>query len=304
MLEFPIKLAFCAPSRTPRDADSIPRIESFFTSRGAEVFFDEACSQNVKQFSGTDEARAASFIHAVDTGASLVMPIRGGYGLSRILGAIDYDYLARKNPIFCGYSDFTAFNLAYFAKTGKVTFQGPAGTDFIDEPPYATLQSFKNALFNQEWVLSFTSKSAPKLDFEGTLWGGNLSMITSLVGSPYLPIIDNGILFLEDGNERAYRIERMLLTLLHAGVLARQRVILLGDFRDADPVRPREYDFLLSDVLEFLVAALPDTVIITGLPFGHDKLRATIPVGAKARIRTEKGYVLMTSKDKPTISLG
>lgn len=303
MIEFPIDIGFCAPSRTPRDPHTLALIRNYFEERGARVFMDEACARNVKQFSGTDEERLASFSHAVEAGSQLIMPVRGGYGISRILDRIDYDHLAESGALFCGYSDFTAFNLAYFARTGCVSFQGPAGTDFIDEPPYATVQSFKNALFNREWVLSFASKSAPSLDFTGTLWGGNLSLIASLVGSGYMPEIEDGILFIEDGNERAYRIERMLITLLRAGILERQKVILFGEFRDADPVRPLENDFVFADVLEHLAKILPGTVLITGLPFGHGEVRSTIPVGAKARIRTEKGYVLLTAHDKPTITL-
>lgn len=299
--EFPIRIGFCAPSRALRDPSSLDEMSSYFQERGAEVLIDEAARRNIKQFAGTDEERAKSLVNMAALGADLIMPIRGGYGLSRILDAIDYQALSESGAVFCGYSDFTAFNLAYFKRTGKVSFQGPAGTDFIDNPVYSTLQSFKNALFSKEWVLSFTSKTLIKLDFEGTLWGGNLSLITSLVGSSFMPDVENGILFLEDGNERAYRIERMLLQLFRAGILQKQKAVLLGDFRDADPMHPKENDFLFSDALSYLRSLLPSVAFIDGLPFGHEANRCTLPVGAVTRLKADKGYVVLSTMDKPVV---
>lgn len=165
-----------------------------------------------------------------------------------------------------------------------------------------TEKSFHSALFNEEWVASFPCKEAPDLDFEGTLWGGNLSMVVALLGTPYFPDIEGGILFLEDCNDRAYRIERHMAQLEMAGVLAKQKAILFGDFRDADPAHPRENDFLFSDVLAYLRERLPGMPILHGLPFGHSPVKITLPVGARVRMRTEKGYVVLSSKEHPRVT--
>ena len=239
---------------------------------------------------------------AWDKEIDLVLPIRGGYGLSRILDKIDYAAIAARSPVLCGYSDFTAFNLAYLTKTGNVSYQGPNGTDFVDTPVFLTEKSFHGALFNEEWVASFPCKEAPDLDFEGTLWGGNLSMVVSLLGTPYFPDIEGGILFLEDCNDRAYRIERHMAQLEMAGVLAKQKAIIFGDFRDADPAHPKENDFLFADVLQYLRERLPGMPILHGLPFGHSPVKITLPVGARVRMRTEKGYVVLSTKEHPRVT--
>ena len=199
-------------------------------------------------------------------------------------------------------SDFTAFNLAYFAKTGMISYQGPNGTDFVDTPVFMTEKSFHGALFNEEWVASFPCKEAGELNLEGTLWGGNLSMVVSLLGTPYFPDVEGGILFFEDCNDRAYRIERHLAQLEMAGVLAKQKAIIFGDFRDADPAHPKENDFLFADVLQFLRERLSGMPILYGLPFGHSPVKITLPVGAKVKMRTEKGYVVLSTKAHPRVT--
>ncbi len=303
MPNYPIRVGFCAPSRAVIDISTPALAKLYFTDRGAQVVMHETVFRNVKQFAGTEDERVKGLMDlAANPEIDLILPIRGGYGLSRILERIDFQAIAERSPVFCGYSDFTAFSLAYLTKTGKVTYQGPNGSDFADEVEFLTEQSFHNALFKDEWVSSFPCKEAPDLDIEGTLWGGNLSMIVSLLGTPYFPDIEGGILFLEDCNDRAYRIDRNLMQLDMAGVLRKQKAILFGDFRDADPAHPRENDFLFKDMLRFLQSRLPNIPMLQGLPFGHSPVKITMPVGAKIRLRTEKGYVVMSTYDHPKVT--
>ena len=163
-----------------------------------------------------------------DPTVDVVMPVRGGYGISRLLDAIDYEAIARHNPICCGFSDFTAFNLAYLAHTGKVSYQGPTGVSFAASVPDFTETSFLNAVTDTVWQVHFETTSDETLNLEGCLWGGNLSMMVSLLGTPHFPKIKGGLLYLEDVHERAYRVERMLLQLDMAGVLRQQKAIILG----------------------------------------------------------------------------
>ena len=302
MPKYPIRVGFCAPSRAVIDISTPALAKLYFTDRGAQVVLHDTVFKNVKQFAGTEDERVQGLMSiACDPEIDLVLPIRGGYGLSRILDRIDFGRIAERSPVFCGFSDFTAFTLAYLAKTGKVSYQGPNGSDFADELQFATEQSFYNALFKEEWVASFPCKEAPDLNIQGTLWGGNLSMLVSLLGTPYFPDIEGGILFLEDCNDRAYRIDRNLMQLAMASVLQKQQIILFGDFRDADPAHPRDNDFLFKDMLGFLRGRVPNVPMLMGLPFGHSPVKITLPVGANVHLKTEKGYVVMSTFEHPTL---
>lgn len=302
MPDFPIRVGFCSPSRAPVDITTPALAKLYFTDRGGQVEIADSVFKNVKQFAGVESERIASIMQmACNPEIDLILPIRGGYGLSRILDDIDFKEIARHDPVFCGFSDFTAFNMAYYATTGKISYHGPSATDFVDQPLYITERNFHSALFNEEWVLTFPCKDAPDLNLEGQIWGGNLSMMASLVGTPYFPNIEGGILFIEDCNDRAYRLERSLMQLHMAGVLRKQKAILLGDFRDADPAHPKPNDFVFSDVLAFLKKRLPNIPILTGFPFGHSPVKATIPFGAHVTMRTEKGYVVLNTFEHPVI---
>lgn len=302
MNDFPIHVGFCAPSRAIQNISTAALAKLFFTDRGAQVSFDDTVFLNEKQFAGSDELRLEGLMSMInDPEIDLVMPIRGGYGLSRLLDKIDFEAVAAKNKVLCGYSDFTAFNLAYLAKTGKVSYQGPCGTDFVDQDEALTIESLHNALFSSQWHLKFPSAQVKPLQLNGTLWGGNLSMMISLLGTPYFPQIKDGILFIEDGNERAYRLERMLLQLDMAGILKQQKAIILGNFRDADPAHPQPNDYLFADCIKFIQSRVPNCPIIPGLPFGHTPRKVTLPVGAKVQLYTQKGYVYLSTQDHPRI---
>jgi muramoyltetrapeptide carboxypeptidase len=125
----------------------------------------------------------------------------------------------------------------------------------------------------------------------GTLWGGNLCVLTSLLGTPYFPAVDKGVLFFEDVNEHPYRIERMLDQLRHAGVLARQRAIVFGQFTGFRKV-PHDRGFSLQGVVARLRALLK-VPVLTGLPFGHVATKVLLPVGAKVEIAAEGRDVFM-----------
>ena len=303
MAKYPFHIGFCAPSRTIEDQSKYETIARYLQARDAQVTFDETVFHPVKQFGGTECQRIEALMRQVKNPAiDIVMPVRGGYGFSRLLDLIDYETIARHNPILCGFSDFTAFNLAYFAHTGKVSYQGPTGVSFASEVPTLAEESFLNAVMDPIWEVTFETPQPYSLQVEGTLWGGNLSMMVSLLGTSHFPLVDGGILYLEDVHERAYRLERMLLQLDMAGVLGRQKAILLGDFKGADGRgEVKETDFAWRDALEYLRHRLPDIPIIEGLPFGHVPERVTMPVGAMARMTVEYGRVTLTSTDHPIV---
>lgn len=280
-------IGLVAPSGALPDG-MVDRAAKFFSARGWQVQAGESCFARQMRFAGPDELRLHDLQRfACDRRIDVVLCARGGYGLSRLLDGIDFEAIARAGRIIVGLSDFTAFNLAYLARAGGISYQGPSAADFAaGEPDPFTVEQFFATLAHSEHGVEFVG-DGPDCDVSGTLWGGNLALVTALVGTPYLPRVRGGILFVEDVNEPAYKIERMFLQLLHAGVLQKQQAIVLGDF---DPITPMPNDngFGLSSVVERLrkVSKVP---IYTGLPFGHVRRKLTLPVGGRGQLTVRRG---------------
>lgn len=167
--------------------------------------------------------------------------MRGGYGASRLLESIDWQGLAQRQQqdplLICGHSDFTVIQLGLLALHNVITFSGPmlAGNFGAPELDAFTMEHFWRALRNPAYSVEWQG-NGPHWECEGQLWGGNTAMLVSLIGTPWMPDIEDGILVLEDINEHPFRVERMLLQLYHAGILARQSAIVLGSFSGAAPM--------------------------------------------------------------------
>jgi len=304
----PIEVHLIASSGYPHDVAIAARGCAWLKHHGYHVGNPDVLARRYLRFGGTDAERLAD-LHAIGTGGKreLTLAVRGGYGLARLLDKIDFERIAGQarasgTPIV-GHSDFTAFQLAYLAATGGVTFAGPMLlADFGAEPvdPFMW-QHFEAILRDPAYTVDVAAPqvvSRPAA-VEGTLWGGNLAMLCSLLGTPYLPKIDGGILFLEDINEPPYRVERMLLQLLQAGVLARQQALVLGDFSN---YRTTDYDngYDLDAVFDY-VRALVDIPVLTGLPFGHCPRKLTLPVGAQARLTAHADGFTLAMSSYPTL---
>jgi muramoyltetrapeptide carboxypeptidase len=271
------------------------------------------CTQRVYQrFSGTDLERVTELndLAALSSGTT-VMAMRGGYGLHRLLGRIEWraiDKAVKAGLQICGHSDFTAFQLGLLAKTGGISLAGPMlNYDFgriednqLVAPDQFMWTQFKRAV--QERSLSTQVNASQPLSalgsktktIAGMLWGGNLTVLTSLIGTPYFPSeqqYQNGILFLEDVNEHPYRIERMLMQLLEAGILAKQSAIMMGGF-SAYRLYDNDRGYSLQAAFEAIRSRLPDSIpILTDLPFGHQPNKLTLPVGAIVEIEvSDTGY--------------
>lgn len=280
------RVGLVAPSGYLPDPGVAERAASFFAARGWQVSAGKTLFARDLRFAGSDDLRASELQRfATDRALDLVVSARGGYGMSRLLDRLDFGAIRDAGRLLVGYSDFTAFGLGLLARAGAVSFQGPSAADFAaDSGRDFTIRSFFEAIERPDVTIEFEA-SGPALDVQGPLWGGNLSMLCALVGTPYLPSVDDGILFLEDVNEAAYRIERMLLQLLQAGILQRQRAVVLGDFLPI-PNLPNDNGFDLSVVIAHLRRVLASP-IVTGLPFGHGPRRVTLPIGAPGRLRVQ-----------------
>lgn len=279
-------LGIIAPSGFVPDPATVDRAAALFASRGWQVQAGESVFAREQRFAGSDELRLADLQRfATDPNIDVVLSARGGYGLSRLLDRIDFRSIKARVPCMIGYSDFTAFNLAYLTR-GGISFAGPSAGDFgALEPNAFTVEHFFSLLTSKHHAVEL-ELHGPRADVTGRLWGGNLAMVAALVGTPYFPRMRGGILFLEDVNEPAYKIERMFYQLAQAGVLQGQAVIMLGDFSPITPM-PNDNGFDLNAVIERLrqMCGVP---VFTGLPFGHSSRKLTLPVGGRARLAVKR----------------
>lgn len=292
-----------SPSSAVRDKAAFRRGVARLKALGHEVEIDESALASHQRFAGDDATRLAAIARAAASGADVALISRGGYGLTRILDAIPYRAVAKaieRGTEFVGLSDFTALQSALFVRTAAVSWSGPAlGEDFGAEagPDEIMEACFGDLLAGQGegtgWRMAARDSEAAALRgvLRGTLWGGNLCVLNSLLGTPYFPVVDKGILFLEDVNEHPYRIERMLDQLRHAGVLARQRAVVLGQFTGCRKL-PHDRGFDMQKVVARLRGLLK-VPVLTALPFGHVPTKVLLPVGAPVEIAAEGRDVFM-----------
>jgi muramoyltetrapeptide carboxypeptidase len=262
---------------------------------GFDVTVDEAALARHQRFGGDDDARLAALHRVARNAPSVAMATRGGYGLTRLLDRIDWKLLAHsveQGTRWVGHSDVTALQLGLLAHTGARSWAGPhAVADFgradeaggLDE---ITPEVFTEAMSGQLEALGFRTEAGHDgLDVQGRLWGGNLTVLCSLLGTPHWPRVRGGVLFLEDVNEHPYRVERMLLQLAQAGVLGAQKAVLLGAFTSSVK-SPLDRGYTLKTAIEHL-RGCTTVPLLTGLPFGHVPTKLTLPVGAKVRLLVE-----------------
>jgi len=259
-----------------------------------------------QRFAGT-EAQRLGDINALPRlpGANqIVLAVRGGYGASRLLEQVDWQGLAERQQrdplLICGHSDFTVIQLGLLALHNVITFSGPmlAGNFGAPELNAFTLDHFWRALQNPTYSVEWQGEG-PACERAGQLWGGNLAMVVSLIGTRWLPTIENGILVLEDINEHPFRVERMLLQLHHAGILDRQQAIVLGSFSGA---AANDYDagYDLATMIDYLRSRV-SVPIISGLDFGHEQMTVTLPLGAQASLVHGTGKTCLTLTGHPVL---
>ena len=290
-----------SPSSAVRDKAAFRRGVRRLQQLGHEVEIDPSALDHHMRFAGDDATRLAAIGRAAASGADIALISRGGYGLTRLLPDLPYKAIARsieRGTQWVGLSDFTALQLATLAKTGATTWAGPAlGEDFgVPGTPDDIMEACFDDLVQGHgegagWRLPVSDGKVFGADYrlkidKAPLWGGNLSLLGSLVGTPWLPAIRKGVLFLEDVGEHPYRLERELTQLLHAGILDQQRAVFLGAFNKFTPVAGYDRGFGLASMVEWL-RSKTRTPIFTGLPFGHVPTKVLLPVGAEVEVLVE-----------------
>jgi muramoyltetrapeptide carboxypeptidase len=258
---------------------------------GFDASLDASALARHQRFAGDDATRLAALHRVADAAPSVALASRGGYGLMRLLDAIDWARLARsveQGTRWVGYSDVTALQLGLLAHAKAPSWAGPTAVDFglaeadggVDE---VTRDGFLEAMDGSLEAVGFrTGTGLDGLERRGLLWGGNLTMLCALLGTRHWPRVRGGILFLEEVGEHPYRVERMLLQLHQAGVLEAQQAVLLGHVNDFRP-SPLDRGYGLRQALA-CVRERCATPLLEGLPFGHVRTRVMLPVGRRVTL--------------------
>ena len=295
------RLTVFAPAGVELRAPALKLAKQRLTGLGFEVTLDASVRARHQRFAGDDEARLATLYRVADAAPSVAMASRGGYGLTRLLDRIDWTRIARsveQGSRWVGFSDLTALQLGLLAHTGAGSWHGPMACDDFGRSDEAggvdeiTRDCFAEAMSGELEAVGFRAEAGfDGLAVRGKLWGGNLAMVVSLLGTPHWPKVKGGVLFLEDVNEPPYRVERMLLQLQQAGVLQGQKAVLLGAFSDWRK-SPMDRGYTLKSAVSHL-RSVCSTPILTGLPFGHVPTKVMLPVGLRVQLLVQGRDVLI-----------
>jgi len=235
---------------------------------------------------GSDQERADELMGFFENPAiKAILCARGGYGAMRILDLLDFKKIQKEPKLFMGFSDITVLSLALWKKAGLMSFHGPMITT-LPSLNRASISRFRSVLsggYGLELPLD-KKKASPGRSTEGILWGGNLTLLVHLLGTPYEPDWDGAILFLEDCGEAPYRLDRLFTHLKLRGVFEKISAVLLGEFTDPKNalINPRFFKRWLGGL---------DVPVWTGLPIGHGRRNFSLPVGAPAYLDAEKGLL-------------
>ena len=288
-------IALVSPASTIADPSRIDRAVRYLEGLGYRTTVGKSVLSCLGYLAGTDEERTAD-LHDAFTNPQVkaIFCIRGGYGTPRILSMLRYPLIARNAKILMGYSDITALALALWRKTGLVTFHGPmAGVDMADPMDAFTEELCWRVLTTPSKVGAIQFPDVPAAALvpgraAGRLLGGNLALLVSSMGTPYVPDLRGSILFIEDIGEEPYRIDRMLAQLRNARILPSCAAILGGQFTDCGPKDTTKPSLTLEEVLRD-AARSAGRPFLAGLPFGHEARKMTIPVGIRARVDAGAG---------------
>ena len=291
-----------APASQVNPPDDVAFSKEVFEALGYRVKIGEHVLDRFGDLAGEDQARADDIHNFVsDPQVKAIVCIRGGWGCQRILPYLDYKLIANNPKIFIGYSDVTTLINAIYAKTGLVTFHGPVGISTFNE---FTINSFRDMLAKGDIPAALSNPPKSEKDLvetenriirlypgkvEGRLIGGNLSLMTAMVGTPYEPDYEGAILFLEEVGEKTYSIDRMFSHLKLVGNLKKLNGIVIGKFTDCKPGEGYGA-FSIEELLRQYIEPLKIPAY-SGAMIGHIKDKWTVPIGVKAELDADLGQI-------------
>lgn len=280
-------IAISSPAGAVWDESSITRFASIIESLGFKVKLGQTLKEKWGYLAGSDELRAKELnTFFADKEVKAIFCQKGGWGCARLLDKLDYQ-LIKKNPkVIMGFSDITSLLIAIYSKTGVVTFHGPVGNSGWND---FSVDYIKRVLMKKEAVqFVYPEKDDDKPytlnsgKAKGRLMGGNLAVLTGIIGSAYLPHWKNKILFLEDVEEEPYEIDRMLTQLKLAGVLSQISGFVFGKCSKCVAEEPFKA-FTLKEVLEQHIKPLGIPAFY-GAMIGHIENKYTVPLGVEAEV--------------------
>ena len=307
-------LGIIAPASAPPDPKNVDRAIAVLEKLGYQTKLAPNVHKRRGYLAGSDRDRAGDLMRMFsDKKVNAILCVRGGYGTARLLPLLDYPAIRANAKIFVGYSDITSLHCAFLTKAGLVSFHGPMlNSDFAaKELPDFTVQSFLRTLASSlphpvgrgegrgegkgfDIATNYPDKTVTALRrgiARGPLIGGNLALLCTVIGTPWQPSFKNAILFLEDVGEAPYRWDRMFTYLSNCGLLQQVAGIAIGlnaDCEDPQARTAKEYRQTLAEVLRERLLPLKIPVV-TGLPFGHVPMNATLPVGTRAELDANRG---------------
>lgn len=292
-------IALIAPASAPQIKDKITKSVEYFEKLGYRVTIGKHVGRQYGYLAGSDAMRVDDIHYAVrDKKVKAIFLLRGGYGTIRLLPQLDYELIKRNPKIFVGYSDATALFNAIYHKTGlQSCFYGPMpGVDIWNGFNKFAEENFWKAMTSTD-PLGELPAARGEVHFlygrkrdvvEGRLLGGNLTVFSSIWGTPYVPSLKDAILFFEDVSEKPYRIDRYLAQLKISGALDHVKAVLLGQYSDCVDEAPT---LTTTEVFRDYFSKL-DVPVLTNLPSGHVQRQWTLPYGARYRVQGTKISVI------------
>ncbi|HEA29990.1 MAG TPA: LD-carboxypeptidase [Leeuwenhoekiella sp.] len=301
-------IGIVSPASAIFESEPYEIAQETFEAMGLKVKFGKHVNARYGHLAGTDEERAGD-LNAMfkDPSVNAIIALRGGSGSARILDKLDYETIKNNPKIFIGYSDITAIHLAIFQMTGLVTFHGPVAVSSWNG---FSRESFEKLLFGKEKLLYENPSITPENQLvqtenrirtitpgtaKGRLLGGNLSVLTGIMGSPYFPTDwSDKILYLEDVGEQIYAIDRMFSQLELGGVFKQIKGFIFGKCNDCDAGGSGYGSLTLEEVIDHYIKPL-GIPAFSGAMFGHVADNTTIPNGIETEVDAEKGTFQLLS---------
>lgn len=295
-------IGIISPASSPDDLTRINRGVTYLEKLGYRVEVGKNVGLKEGYLAGSDKQRLDD-LHDMfrNKNVRAIFSVRGGYGSGRLLDKIDYN-LIKKNPkIFVGYSDINALQSAFFTKTGLISFAGPmVAVDFHDEVSPFTEEIFWRTITSDKKIGKLHNPRNEKFFTlnkgrgVGRIIGGNLSLLTSLMGTEYFPKMKDAILLLEDIGEAPYRVDRMLNQLRLAKLFKQIKGVILGHFVDCVENDPSKASFTLNEVIIQYFPSQLKIPVLYNVKHGHIKDNITIPYGVKCTLNASLGFIEIT----------
>ncbi|MEM9469415.1 MAG: LD-carboxypeptidase [Pseudomonadota bacterium] len=261
------------------DKEKFAEAAKILTGKGFNLIFHDQCNQKDGQFAGTvDQKISALHEFFQNPNINAIFTLVGGNGVLHLLDEIDYSLIKQNPKLLIGFSDITALLHAITTQTGMITYHGPT-VSRLDKIKPEHVDQMLNLLTNDTLNIPVNSD----IEAKGTLYGGNLSMMQSLIGTNYIPPADEDkILFFEDTNDHLSRYDRMIAHMKLAGWFNNTKAILIGDFIKSQDNPNRPFGFSIEEIVKNHVGDIP---VITGLPVGHHENLVTLPIGAAVSLK-------------------